>query len=126
MKKIVKSLLYEKSLASLKLWGKAMARLKENKYGMVYTLIFKKDFGEGAQKKDLEGLANYISCLPYKKAILLLSEEEGKIHGSLRTQRDDVDVSKLAFLFGAGGHQKAAGFTIPGKLVETENGWKVI
>ena len=41
MKKIVKSLLYEKSLASLKLWGKAMARLKENKYGMVYTLILK-------------------------------------------------------------------------------------
>ena len=71
-------------------------------------------------------MANYISCLPHKKAILLLSEEEGKIHGSLRTQRDDVDVSKLAFLFGAGGHQKAAGFTISGKLVETENRWKVI
>lgn len=127
MKKIVQFLLYKKSITALKLWGKVLSRLCENKYGMICTVVSKKDFADaGASKKDLEGLANYISCLPNKKAILLLSEEEGKIHGSLRTQRDDIDVSRLAALFGAGGHQKAAGFTIPGKLIKTENGWKVI
>jgi len=38
-----------------------------------------------------------------------------------------IDVSKLAKLLGGGGHRKAAGFRINGKLVETEEGfWQIV
>ena len=43
---------------------------------------------------------------------------EGKVKGSFRTTRDDVDVSALAQLFGGGGHKKAAGFTMEGDIQE--------
>jgi len=47
---------------------------------------------------------------------LLLVEGDGKIKGSIRTHRDDIDVSKLAQALGGGGHKKAAGFEIEGRL----------
>lgn len=126
-KKIVRYLLQEKSLPTLRLWGKVLARLKENKYGMVTTVLAEEDIKQSeAEGGDLEGIANFLNCLPQAKATLLLSEKDGTLHGNLRTQRDDVDVSKLALLFGGGGHKKAAGFTIPGRLEKTEIGWKVV
>mgnify|MGYP001569817196 FL=1 len=38
--------------------------------------------------------------------------------GSMRTRQSDVDVSKIAASFGGGGHSKASGFTLDGKLKE--------
>ena len=43
----------------------------------------------------------------------------------MRTVRDDVDLVKVAELFGGGGHKKAAGFTLPGRI-EREVRWKVV
>lgn len=126
VKKIVRYLLQEKSLSTLRLWGKTLARLSENKkLGIISTVLSEEDIKQ-SEAGGLEGIANYISCFPQAKATLLLSEKDGLIHGNLRTQRDDVDVSKLALLFGGGGHKKAAGFTISGKLFKTKAGWKVI
>jgi len=51
---------------------------------------------------------------------------EGKIKGSLRANNGEMDVSKLAGLFGGGGHKRAAGFAISGKLKEINDGWKII
>ena len=36
---------------------------------------------------------------------------------SLRTIRDDIDLSKIAMKYGGGGHKKAAGFTAPNSLI---------
>ncbi len=44
--------------------------------------------------------------------------------GSLRTLRDDVDVSEMAQKLQGGGHRKAAGFAVPGKL-KPEIRWRV-
>ncbi|MDZ4230179.1 MAG: DHHA1 domain-containing protein [Candidatus Veblenbacteria bacterium] len=56
---------------------------------------------------------------------MLKQKTDGTVKGSLRTTRDDVDVAAVAKLFGGGGHKKAAGFSLPGKLVETPQGWRV-
>ena len=61
----------------------------------------------------------------YRAVLVLRENDDGTVKGSLRTTRDDVDVAALAKLFGGGGHKKAAGFTVKGKLVETTNGWKI-
>jgi nanoRNase/pAp phosphatase (c-di-AMP/oligoRNAs hydrolase) len=55
----------------------------------------------------------------------VLSERGGKVKGSLRTLRDDVDVSEMAGKFSGGGHRKAAGFAVSGKL-KPELRWKVV
>ena len=56
---------------------------------------------------------------------LLLAERDGVLKGSFRTPKEEVDVAKIARSFGGGGHKKAAGFSVPGRVVE-KNGEIVI
>jgi len=59
--------------------------------------------------------------------LILQQQEPDIIKGSLRTNNDLIDVSKLAKILGGGGHKKAAGFKIKGKLIQDENGsWQII
>lgn len=59
----------------------------------------------------MSGLENVdIACV--------LLPEEGVIKGSLRTRYDHIDVNQIAHRFGGGGHKKAAGFRIPGSIVD--------
>jgi nanoRNase/pAp phosphatase (c-di-AMP/oligoRNAs hydrolase) len=49
------------------------------------------------------------------------------VKGSLRSEEyKDVDVSIIASEFGGGGHKLASGFEMKGKIVEVENGWRII
>jgi nanoRNase/pAp phosphatase (c-di-AMP/oligoRNAs hydrolase) len=36
-----------------------------------------------------------------------------------------VDVAELAKAYGGGGHKKAAGFTVAGKIMEGQDAWGV-
>ena len=112
----------------MKTWGKAMARLKINPlYKFGFTVLKSEDVPAEVTEEELEGMSGFLSNLNAVNGILLLRElPDGKIKGSLRTSRPNVDVSKLARALGGGGHAKAAGFTVEGKIKETENGWKII
>lgn len=117
-----------KTVPELKLWGRAFERLKENTaLGLVTTVITQADLAEaGLGSEALEGVASFLTELQGFRAVLVLKEQTyGTIKGSLRTTRDDVDVAAVAKLFGGGGHKKAAGFTVQGKLVETPAGWAI-
>jgi phosphoesterase RecJ-like protein len=50
--------------------------------------------------------------------LLLKEVADGKIKGSFRTTRDDIDVAAWAKTLGGGGHKKAAGFTSTGTIDE--------
>ena len=118
-----------RTLTELKLWGRAFERLHDYPdLGLVVTVITQKDLAEFDASEDmLEGVANFLNDLEGYRAIMVLKEKpDGTVKGSLRTTRDDVDVAAVAKLFGGGGHKKAAGFSLPGKLVETEQGWKIV
>ncbi len=118
-----------KSLAALKIWGRVLSRLYKNeKYDLAITVLTNEDLGEtDLPDEEIEGLANFLNNLGGAKAILLLKEKkDGLIRASLRTTHPDVDVSRLAKFFNGGGHAKAAGFSIAGKLVEKNGGWEVI
>ncbi|MFH1508575.1 MAG: bifunctional oligoribonuclease/PAP phosphatase NrnA [bacterium] len=120
---------YEKPLSTLRLWGRILARLQYNrKFGIITTVATKKDLEEcGASASELEGIANYLNAIPGVKITAVVTEQgDGEIKGSLRTIDDNIDVSRLASLFGGGGHKKAAGFTIPGQLQANGQGWKII
>ncbi|MFA6098933.1 MAG: bifunctional oligoribonuclease/PAP phosphatase NrnA [Patescibacteria group bacterium] len=128
-KEITTNTFKNKPLAQLQLWGRALARLKKNEStGIVSTVLTIKDFQElGIEEDNSEGISNFLNNVEQAKAIMVLREKsDGTIKGSLRTTQPDIDVSKIAKFFGGGGHKKAAGFTVKGKLKETDSGWQVI
>ncbi|HLD27942.1 MAG TPA: bifunctional oligoribonuclease/PAP phosphatase NrnA [Patescibacteria group bacterium] len=123
---INKNILRNKSLGLLKLWGRAFERLEYNPgYDLAFTVITLKDIVEcGAEPESASGLSNFFNELAGAKAVMVLVEQpDGAIKGSFRTTRDDVDVARLAKTLGGGGHQKAAGFSVSGRLVYNEGRW---
>ena len=138
--KIINNTLRNKNLLMMKLWGLTMDNLNINeKYNLAYSVLPKEDLDnltklgsaedmERYLNNDVYGdIAGFLSNLSEVQAIMLIREEEnGKIKGSLRTSRPDVDISGLAKQLGGGGHPKASGFAIDGHIVKTEDGWQVI
>ncbi len=110
-----------KSINALRLWGKVLSRLvKHEASGITHTYVTAADLTEcDVQESESEGIANFLNNLEDNRIALILKElPDGKIKGSFRTTRDDVDVSALAKKLGGGGHKKAAGFTTTGTINE--------
>src|SRR3989344_5732454 len=125
---IAKNIFNNKKLTTLKLWGKALSRLSmSNEWGIAVTFITEEDLKEaGADEEDSSGLSNFLNSLDARAILVLTEQKDGSLKGSLRTTRDDVDVMKFAKLFGGGGHKKAAGFTVKGKIEQTPDGFRVV
>lgn len=129
VKEIINHTFQNKTLPQLQLWGRALSRLKEDKKtGIITTVLTQQDFEElGMDDDSSEGIANFLNNIEGAKAVIVLREKsDGTIKASLRTTQADVDVAQIAKFFGGGGHKKAAGFSLKGKLVETDRGWKVV
>ena len=119
----------DESWHQLKLWGRVFNRMFfQKEYEMIVSCITQQDLQEcGVREEDLDGLANFFNSVKdIAIAMVLVEQSDGTVKGSLRTTKENIDVSQLARVLGGGGHQKAAGFTISGKLVETEAGWRVV
>ena len=129
LRQVSDSILKTKSVDILKVWGKILVRLNYNKeFDIATTVITKEDtLGNLTESEVTEGVANFLNNLTGVKAAMILQElGSGFIKGSLRTNNDLIDVSKLARILGGGGHKKAAGFKIKGKLAKTEGSWKIV
>jgi len=126
---IISQISQNKNLSALKLWGKILGRLEFNpRHKAAYAIITKEDLKDGqiSLEDAREGLANFLSNIQDVDFILVLTEEDDNIlKGSLRTTKDGIDVSKIAESLGGGGHKKAAGFKIKGKLAKNEKGWYI-
>lgn len=128
LSKIINRTWRTKAAGDLRLWGIALSRLeKVPHYDITYTVLTEEDFKiTKSTEEAVEGLAEFISSLSDTKAILVLREDNaGMVRGNLRTVRDDVDVGSLARQLGGGGHRKAAGFMVAGRLVNSNKGWRV-
>lgn len=127
--KIVQYTYQTKSLPTLRAWGKALSKVEINKFlEMAVSAISFEDLKKiNAKLEDLSGVVSIINTVPGIKVALLLTQiDESHVNGSLRsTQSAGVDVAKMAEQFGGGGHKLAAGFTVKGKLIKTENGWEI-
>jgi phosphoesterase RecJ-like protein len=128
--RIVDMVFTNKKISTLKLWGKAFEKAKINpQNGMIATVLTEEDISNcEASTEDIAQVASILNTVPGTKFSLILSQREGdNIKGSLRSEEyKGVDVSEIAHKFGGGGHKLASGFEIEGKIVETENGWKII
>ncbi len=127
--KITKYTQRNKNLTSMKLWGMALNNLKiQPKYNIAFSVLTLKEMEKFGEDKDAyDGIAGFLSNIYNIAMVVFLREEKkGKIKGSLRTSRSDIDVSKLANYLGGGGHAKASGFIIEGHIQKTENSWIII
>lgn len=115
-----------KDFSSLKLWSLALSNLKINKkYGIAVTVISQKDIEKLQDELELVGnndvfgeVAAFLSNFKEIKVALVLREgEDGILKGSLRTAKEKIDVSKIARIFGGGGHAKASGFSLSPKHI---------
>lgn len=125
--KISKELFHTTPVNKLRLWGRIMERAYVNEEGVTVSAVNKSDYEVcKATSKDTGGAIDYLNSVPDSKYCVLLSEDEkGTVKGSLRTRRDDINLSDVASKWGGGGHPKASGFGVEGELRPVIS-WKVL
>lgn len=140
LSKIIESLTRNQNLLTMKLWGITLENLRINSsYNLAYSVLTKDELDgllelgtdeeiDRFLSQDVYGeIAGFLSNLAEVDAIMLLREDrEGYIKGSLRTAKDGVDVSVLAQKLGGGGHAKASGFSVAGRLIKDGDSWRVV
>ena len=110
---IIKKIYKTKPLSTLRLWGRALSNLRDEKnYNFVWTQLAKSDYLEvGASESESSGVIDeLLKTASGVEFALLLSEKNGDVHGSLRSTTRSKDVSAIARIFGGGGHTLAAAF----------------
>lgn len=119
---IIRHLIKNKSIDGLKLWGLALSRLQHHKdLDLVSTYFLQDDLKTPADEEAVDGMSNFLNAMCGGcDTVLVLKETSGnKIKGSLRSVTRDI--SRVAKLLGGGGHKKASGFMINGRI-QAENG----
>lgn len=125
LKHLQKRFLQNKPVASLRLLGYIFQSIRLNKkYGAIFAIVREEDLiRNGLRLDDMDGLTNLFNYLDEGQFYLILREQQdGNLRCSMRANKNGIDVSRLAKIMGGGGHPKAAGFTIRGKIVKMENG----
>src|SRR3989338_3947514 len=127
LKRIAKELFHTTPVNRLRLWGRILEKMHVNDEGVTISAVEKSDYEAcQATSHDTGGAIDYLNAVPGAKYCVLLSEDEkGLVKGSLRTQRNDVNLSDVASKWGGGGHPKASGFGVPGELKPVMT-WKIM
>ncbi|SHE84055.1 phosphoesterase RecJ domain-containing protein [Caldanaerobius fijiensis DSM 17918] len=109
LRKIAEEIFEKKTLNQVLLIGKAISTLNVVEDGTIaYITVTKAMLDEcGARPGDTEGLVYYPKSIDGVEIGLLFKEEDDRIKVSFRSKK--VDVSKIAAIFGGGGHVLASG-----------------
>lgn len=123
---IVSAVFRTAEISTLRLWGRVLEKISVTEEGGAVSAVTEGDFrATGADPSALSGAIDYVNAVPGMRFSMVLSERDGKVKGSIRTLREDVDVAAMAGKLQGGGHRKAAGFAVTGKL-KLESRWKVV
>jgi len=102
------------------LLARGLADLQSAAGGRIAWMAFTRQMFQetGADDEDVEGIVDLLRTIGGVEIVILFREaEDGTIHVSLRS-KDGSDVSRLAELFGGGGHVRAAGIRMAATLSE--------
>ncbi len=121
---IIRNIYKTKKLSTLKLWGRTLTKLQyDEPLHLVWSILTAKDFAEiGGGPDETEGVIDELMSNAPGAEIIFLLKEKGpmEVGGSIRTLTPTIDASKLAGLFGGGGHMQAAGFKLQKSITEAE------
>jgi phosphoesterase RecJ-like protein len=124
---ILRHLVQNKTVPALKLWGLALERLAHDpELDGTVTYFTRKDLDDipGADEA-VEGVSNFLNatCGGSDTFMVLCEKRDGTVKASLRSLTRDV--SEIAKTHGGGGHKKAAGFSVKGRI-DVKNGQVMI
>ncbi|MEI7452245.1 MAG: bifunctional oligoribonuclease/PAP phosphatase NrnA [Candidatus Falkowbacteria bacterium] len=132
--KMMRSFSENKDINSLKIWGLALDNLKINKrYNIGVSVLTKDEILKTTGVNSLLDINSeifgeivaFLSGLVDVSAVVLIREDdEQRLKVNLRTSSNNVNLSSLAQIFGGGGHVKASGFLISGKINKNNSGWE--
>lgn len=107
-----------KSVKTLKLLGRALENARLTDSNVVLSVLGEFDYAlVNAGPDHLSGVVEYLNMVPnIDYALLINDDRKGNVKGSMRTSSELIDLSKIASIYGGGGHKKASGFCIPGKI----------
>ena len=121
---IVKNLFRNRSLPTLRLWGRALARLKsEPGDQLAWALLTEHDFLEArADEINLPGVVDeLISFIPGIDVAVLIYQQKGVVSVVVEVLTDTGNALQLTRQFKPGGSKRSATFSLPDKtLVEAE------
>lgn len=123
---ILKHVWHSQRVDALKLWGLMLSRLRANtSYDVATTYLLQED-APGTGNDVADGLSNFLNAVNGETDTVLVLKElpDGHVKGSFRSMSRDV--SKVARILGGGGHKKAAGFTIKGRIAVTDAGAMIV
>ena len=109
------SLMKTMSLAAMRLKGQMLQQARLMHDGRIVVSLVTKTMMEetGARQVDCEAALEESLYLPsVEVAVMLRENKDGSIKGSLRG-KTQIDLSKIAGMFGGGGHHHAAGLELP-------------
>lgn len=113
--KIIKQIFSSSILVNrFEVFGQLLSRAeKYPELDLVYLVINNDDF-ESWHKSDLENLVSTMNTAEdCRWSLLLVEYDKGKTKGSLRSEEyKGIDVSRIASLFGGGGHRLSSGFRV--------------
>ncbi|MFH1823892.1 MAG: bifunctional oligoribonuclease/PAP phosphatase NrnA [Candidatus Firestonebacteria bacterium] len=120
---IYKNIYEINSLGKIQLLGLAINSLEVSQDKKISWITLKNDAFKktGAVYEDAEGIINYARSIKGVDVAISFTElDSNKIKLSFRSKKDEVDVSKIASLFNGGGHIRASGAQVKGKLKEVK------
>ncbi len=123
------------SLGRIKLLNRALDSIEISDNGRLSLMTLTREMFDatGTHPEDVDGLINYARRIRDIKVAVLIHEYpngsgdekrkngQRRFHVSLRSD-GAVDVSRIAALFGGGGHRNAAGFTVHTDITDIKNG----
>ncbi|MFA5945643.1 MAG: hypothetical protein WC802_01900 [Patescibacteria group bacterium] len=121
---IVEKLYRTRSVETLKLWGRALSRLKsEPAIGLVWSVLTRSDFSQASAKDDAldDIVSELLSTTPTAKVVVLLYEhKDGYVAGRLFAERP-LDALALSAPFKASGTKESSRLNISeSDIVEAE------
>jgi phosphoesterase RecJ-like protein len=129
--KLQKQLFKNKSIAFLKFLGKVFQNIFVNsRLGIICAIFMEEEMKKNTLSlsfEEMNGVTNIFNYLNEGQIILVLKEKEnGLIHCSMRTTKENINLGYLAKILGGGGHSKAAGFAIHGKIAKINSGYQIL
>jgi phosphoesterase RecJ-like protein len=120
MAAIVERLYDSKPRSLLRLWGMALANMREEG-PLVWAAITRDMLAQaGAEDESFNGIVGFMrSTADVEVAVLFSESSDGRIRTEFRS-KGRVNVAEIAYRLGGGGHPPAAGCSLPGSLAEAE------